>query len=191
MTDYKALVDRLRKPHLQNPTGVDNIFSQAADAVEALVAESETLRREVEFKKARIRGAVSDYEEECARRDRAEAERDEALSHLAESRARFADSEARRVELEAANATLRSEAEAIMRTVRDNGTDFERGQENVSARVLEVLAAVPSTVLGERDQEVAARTLEEFGDWMHELGNEAAGTRAIELAAAIRRGEHA
>jgi hypothetical protein len=65
MTDYKALVDEMRLKG-QPPQHLGN---RLADAVEALV-------REVKFKKARIRGAVSDYEAECTRADRAEAERD-------------------------------------------------------------------------------------------------------------------
>jgi hypothetical protein len=135
-----------------------------------------------------------------------DAEVAELTRLLAESRAANGDSEARRAELEAVIEQLRDEANAIIDTSRENGTDFERGQENLSERVFDVLAVHPSVVLEDRDREVAARALEDFAARAERMfaGTDGTdkerawigGVRAVALrlrqrAAAIRKGDTA
>lgn len=118
-----------------------------------------------------------------------------------------AESAARVAELEAVIQQLRDEAN--FDTTRANGTDFERGQENVSERVFDILSMHPSVVLGEHDREVAAQAVEAANrDLVRPTyrammltgvdnsgvlaGNEAlhrAADRLDERAAAIRNGE--
>lgn len=137
MTDYKALVEQLRRPHLRNPGCGGNVFSDAADAVEVLVAEREALRREVEFKKARIRGAVADYEEECARRDRAEAERDALRVDLRDTVAERDAMEEQRDNLARAYDDLRAQLDAMTteRALVPRGTCPKVRRRNRQARV--------------------------------------------------------
>lgn len=182
MTDYKALVVEARATVAEDYRDFP-IASQGyrrriallrlADAVEALVAAREESERQ--------------YQEAVDRNLATLDERDEAVKQLAESRARFGDSEARRVELEAVIAEIRMALAAYP---------------NYGARyaVERVIAAVPSTVLGEHDQEVAARALEDAAADLHDwaalhAGPEGAYTTRIganrlrNRAAAIRAGK--
>jgi chromosome segregation ATPase len=179
MTDYKAQVHEARRAqtavylatHEDVAADLSRIIEGLADAVEAL--ERRAVHAELEWSEASARAEALVAENADGKVNfeikhraylRTVTERDEALQALAESRARYGELEARLVEAEATLAKLRDEALAITSTTRENGTEFERGQENVSDRVLEVTAEYHPVVLADHDKEVAARALEEFAD---------------------------
>jgi len=194
LLDYDEAVKQLAEsrarhhPHLSgrnegDESMTDYEFTVESEALENMLEaeqeEGRVLRNKVRNQDAQIitlQGQVR-----ASYRDR-----DDALRALAASRARFADSEARRVELE-----------AVIEKARAVNAAYDReamGSDEVE--VLEILESVPSTVLGEHDQEVAARALEAAADHYHadlsldaELRPVGWANRLRERAAAIRNGE--
>ena len=103
-------------------------------------------------------------------------------------RKRIEEQRSRIAALEAVITQLRDEANAIVDTTRVNGTDFERGQENVAERVFDVLSVHPSTVLEQMIREAKAEAVAGWADWVQSASAHVPGITIEQVVAALRSG---
>jgi hypothetical protein len=159
MTDYKAQIEEARRAqtavylatHEDVAADLSRIIEGLADAVEALVAENDKLRRLSSrwqeiinapgFAEAVEAEARHYHDSAC----RYQTERDELVEALAESRANTGDREPRLVE-----------AETVIHEARQ--------WRKVPHMLDHILSEYRPVVLADHDKEVAARTIEGYRD---------------------------